>query len=271
MGTPLKLRKDRQALVVLSPDLLTKDGFSSITVNNGDGSINIPANVSLTTPAFGSVTLTAANLDVEGHITAPSGTLSFTTYNYSPFAAKSLLSDPAAKVPPPDPSRGVFTLGSSASLSTAGLIVDDRPGVPGANTLPLATSGGSITIDSYTAILATGSTITASGGAAVSATGKVTYVTGGSISISAGEDPNVLGLLGGKLVLNSVLAGYSGSTGGSLSIQAPSIQIGGTATSDPNTLFLSPAFFSQGGFVSFTLTGLGKALGDPTGNDLPGF
>src|SRR4029077_1276889 len=48
--------------------------------------------------------------------------------------------------------------------------------------------------------------------------------------------------------------------GGSLAIQAPLIQIGGS-TSNADTLLLSPDFFSQGGFTAFTLTGLGAATG----------
>jgi len=55
-----------------------------------------------------------------------------------------------------------------------------------------------------------------------------------------------------------------------LSIVAPSIQIGGSATANGDTLLLAPAFFGQGGFSSFSLTGLGQALGDPTDNDVPG-
>ena len=41
-----------------------------------------------------------------------------------------------------------------------------------------------------------------------------------------------------------------------MSITAPSIQVGG-ATSNPGTLLLSPNFFDQGGFASFTLSGIG--------------
>jgi hypothetical protein len=46
--------------------------------------------------------------------------------------------------------------------------------------------------------------------------------------------------------------GGTGS-GGSLSIKVPTIQIGGTS-SDANTLVLSPDFFNQGGFSTFSLT-----------------
>jgi filamentous hemagglutinin len=97
----------------------------------------------------------------------------------------------------------------------------------------------------------------------------------GPLSIFAGEDPNnALGLVGGQFNLGSTIEGYSGTSGGSLTILAPLIQLGGTAGEgveaiDPgNTLFLSPGFFDQGGFSSFTLKGLGEvAPNQPDPND----
>ena len=86
--------------------------------------------------------------------------------------------------------------------------------------------------------------------------------------IGAGQDPNITSLIGGHLILDSSLQAYSGSRGGSLSILAPSIQIGG-ATANPDTLLLSPDFFGSGGFSSFALTGLG-GQGDQPGSYLPG-
>ena len=68
--------------------------------------------------------------------------------------------------------------------------------------------------------------------------------------------PTFAAIIGGQLILDSSLQAYSGSKGGSLSILAPAIQIGG-ATANPDTLLLSPDFFSSGGFSSFALQGLG--------------
>jgi len=254
-GDPIALPAARQAEVVLSPDLLTTDGFGSLTVNNGDGDIALPAGVALTAPAFGSITLVAANLDIEGAISAPDGSLDFTVYDYSPYAWLSY--SPFNPPPTPDSSRGHFVLGSGASLSTAGLIIDDEYLSPTAYTQPVATGGGSITIASYSADLAVGSTINVSGGAVAGPTDKLTYGNGGTISIAAGQDPESAATLGGTLILDATLKGYSGGTGGSLSILAPAIQIGGSVTANANSLLLDPSFFSQGGFASFTLTGLG--------------
>ncbi len=266
---PAPLREDRQSLVVLSPDLLGKDGFGALTVNNGDGAISVAAGVTLAAPVAGSISLVAANLTVDGNVSAPGGSISLTATDFSPYAFATL--PPNSAAPAPNLGRGQFTLGPNATLSAAGLIVDDRLNSPAANTLPLVTNGGSISIASYSASLATGSVIDVSGGVAVSGANKMSYGKGGSISISAGEDPNIPALIGGKLHLGSTLTGYSGTAGGSLSILAPLIQIGGVTSENANTLLLDPAFFSQGGFASFSLTGLGEAIGKRSDlKDLPG-
>ena len=59
---------------------------------------------------------------------------------------------------------------------------------------------------------------------------------------------------------------FSGGRGGALSILAPLVQIGGSS-SDSNVLLLAPDFFSQGGFGSFTVNGLGAR--DAEGNTIP--
>jgi filamentous hemagglutinin len=246
--------------VVLSTDLVNADGFGNLTINNDDGSIFVPAGVGLTTAAGGSIAFNGANIDIEGSLAAPGGKLSFTTDDYSPYADSNspLTGDPLLSTPPSDSTRGNFTLGANASLSVAGLLVDDRSTAPAPGSLPLATSGGTIAIEAYSATLTAGSILNVSGGAAVSGAGKVTYGNGGSLSIVAGQDPNLLSLVGGHLVLGSTLEGYSGGTGGSLTIQAPLIQVGGQAADPANTLLLSPSFFNQGGFSSFSLNGLGE-------------
>jgi hypothetical protein len=255
-GSPLPLRSDELAEVVLSPGLLSTNGFGNLVVSNGDGNITVPVNVSLTAPAGGSISLSGANIDIEGKVTAPGGSLSFNVYDISPFVAPTL-----QETPQPNPTRGNFTLGPSALLSTAGLIVDNGPNSSASFSLPLVTNGGRITIDTYNANLAAGSLIDVSGGVAIGSNGKATYGNGGSIQIAAGQDPEISSVLGGKLVLNASLKGYAGGTGGILSILAPQIQVGGGAA-NANTLLLLPNFFNEGGFSSFTLTGIGAAAAD---------
>ena len=258
-GLPFPLRQDRQDQVILSPELLTSNGFGHLTVTNSDGEVFLPANVSLTPPAGGSITISAANLDLEGDVISPGGALTFNAYDFSPYQFAILLLTPGSIAPPADPTRGRFTLGAGSVLDVTGMIADDRTGVFAPDTFPLVTSGGSVTINGYDVDLRAGSRIDVSGGVEVDTSNVATYGTGGSITIQSGQDLNIPGLLEGSLVLDASLSGYGGgSLGGSLSVRAPSIQVGGE-TNNPDTLLVDPAFFSQGGFGSFTLTGLGAA------------
>ena len=257
-GNPEQPMPDRAEKVVLSPELLTKMGFGNLSVDNGDGKIEVPAGVALTTAPSGSITLTAANIEVGGKLAAPAGTLKLTAYDYSPYAFFALQSSPNPTSPLPDASRGSFVLKSGGELSAAGMVVNDRNGISGSDGAQIGINGGSIAISGYDVTLDSGSKIDVSGGVQLFNTGKSTYGNGGSILINSGRDPEVKALLGGHLSLRATLIGIAGlgAKGGALSIQAPLVQVGGVA-SDSETLLLSPDFFSEGGFSSFTLTGLG--------------
>lgn len=283
-------------VVDLSSDLVNEDGFGDLTIINnnahyvsgnsgavtGVGNIAVPVGVSLDAqPQPGSsITFTAANIEIDGEVSAPAGSLSFTAQDTSPLQVARLTSTPAV-----DPTRGQFTLGSQAILDASGLLVDNRATSPTANTLPLAIAGGSVTIKGFNVDLATGSKINVSGGASVSAGLSVSYGNGGSVTIDGGEDPVVTSVQGGQLILDSELDGFSGAQGGSLSVLAPLIQIGGNMLSngdttssgrtlwinetDGNGNLLAPDFFDQGGFDTFAFTGVGApVLG--ASNPLPG-
>ncbi len=258
---PAALPTGRLGTVILSPELLKKDGFGNLTVENTDGDITVPGGVTLAAPALGSISLTGANVTVRGHVSAPGGTLGFKAYAISPaFTAEFRFDNPAGALAPiPDPARGQFNLAPGASLSAAGLVVDDRPGSPAPLSQPLVLTGGKISIESFDATLAAGGSIDVSGGVAVSSRGAVTYGNAGSITILTGKDPGFSTVIGGKLTLGARLAGFSGKTGGTLNLQASLIQIGGTPQF-PNTLLLQPDFFRQGGFTNYNLTGFGAPL-----------
>lgn len=266
LENPLALPEQRIARAILRPDLLGK--FGTLTINNGDGSVTVPEDVKLKTPARGGLSIFAANIDIHGDVTAPSGSLKFTAYNFTPYQ-NHRFPDGAFSTPPADLTRGIFTLGAGSTLSTAGLIVDDRPLAPNPLSLPLALDGGSIGIAGFNVSLAEGSKVDASGGVALGKDGKRTYGAGGAISILAGNDPLTPQIIGGALDLGAKLSAFSGGKGGSLTVQAPSVQIGGTAMSK-NTLLLDPAFFNEGGFTNFTLIGLGERIPRSGGEFLPG-
>ncbi|MEY4483840.1 MAG: hypothetical protein RL693_1292, partial [Verrucomicrobiota bacterium] len=266
-GDPLALPADRLARVLLSPSIFTTQGFGKLTVVNPDGNISVPKQIALQAPPLGAVVLKGANVNVQGSITAPGGTVILTAYNISPSVAEALSFDPAPVTPPANLNRGLVSLGSSASLNTAGLIVDDRLSAAAPLSLPLVTTGGSVSVTAFAADLSPGSAIDVSGGVAVSAFGQRTYGNGGSISIKTGQDPTLSSVIGGNLKLGSELRGYSGAIGGSLSIQAMLIQIGGRALHE-DTLLLNPDFFRRGGFTSYGLTGIG-GLTDDNGEAIP--
>jgi len=266
-GNPLPLSAARQAEVILSPDLFTTDGFGLFELNDGDGNVTIPSGVSLNLAPSGGpalageplagITISAANLNIGGSITDPGGNLTFSVYDYSPFSGDAPNSQPAV-----NPTRGLFVLDSGATLNTAGLIVDDRDGAPLADQTPQVTQGGTVTINSYSADLAPGSVINVSGGVTMSSSGAPKYGNAGKISISGGRDPGIGSLLDGAFSLGSELEGYSGAQGGSLSITAQFVQIGGAAPGSYTQLF-DPGFFDQGGFTNITLSGIGGLTVEP--------
>ncbi|MEI8293617.1 MAG: filamentous hemagglutinin family protein [bacterium] len=274
-GNALPLRPERKSDLVLSPALLEEEGFGTLLVDNSDGDITIPLGTPLSAPSGGAITLKAANLAIDSEVSAPGGSLDFTVYNISRFfAARSQ----SASIKPPTPSpkldRGVFSLGAGGILRTAGLLVDNRPGVSSEIGLPPVVNGGSVSITAYTARLASGSLVDVSGGLSIRADGKRTYGNGGSISILAGRDPSLNWVLGGEIELGAALRGHSRTKGGSLALQAPLVRIGAgeglaTGVKPGEALNLDSEFFNRGGFSSFSLTGLGKAVNAASGEFLP--
>ncbi|MBX3739746.1 MAG: filamentous hemagglutinin family protein [Akkermansiaceae bacterium] len=256
-GNPEALPGERSSTVHLSQKFISESGFGSFNISNPEGDILVAAGTHLNLGPRGSLTLTSSNIDVQGGITAAGGSLSFNVHNISPYRS-SLITD--GTLLPVNPGLGTFTLGSDAFLSTAGLISDARisPSVPA---LP---NGGSISIRAYSADLAGGSVIDVSGGYAMGSGGTGKFGNAGQITIRTGQDisDNQRGVLGGTLNLGASLRGYSGAKAGSLTIQGQAVQIGGTSTT-PETLLLQPEFFNEGGFGTFTVTGIAGTGSNP--------
>ncbi len=207
----------------LSSNLINADGFGNLTINNGAGTFYVPANVTLTVAPGGSISVQGVNILIDGNISAPGGTLAFTAYDYSPFSTSG-----EGITPPPLSNSGSFTLAAGASLSVAGLIVDDLSTPSSSGTVPLVTSGGTITLTAYNAKIAQGSVLNVSGGLQINQAGAISYGNGGSLSILAAQDPGISSLVGGRLTLDAgaTLEGFSGATGGSITVQAQMVQIG---------------------------------------------
>ena len=116
-GNPMNLTLEREVQVNISPNLLSADGFGSLTISNANGNFLVPSNVALNAPPNGSVTLTGANIDVEGTISAPGGKVSLTAFNIDPFNRP--VGGIAGGPTPLADKRGLVTLGADASLSAA--------------------------------------------------------------------------------------------------------------------------------------------------------
>lgn len=272
-GVAPALRQDRVDSVVLSPKLLSEGGFGSLSVINYDGSILLPAGELLQTTPLGSLSLSGANVSILGSIIAPGGSISLTAYNISPSIMVQLRQTPPVSDPAANVGRGLVTIGSAALLSTAGLGVDYSDSSASQSFQPIVIGGGSISTHAYNVDIAQGSVFDVSGGVYLSPTGQFTYGDAGSITIAAAQNPaysylsgtltsdvQLKGITGGYLNLGAELRGYSGAAGGTLSLQAQSIQLGGTS-GNAQTLVLAPAFFTSGGFTQYNLTGLGMVQG----------
>lgn len=270
-GNPVPLRADRRSDVLLPFSLLGDMAFGHLSIENSDGNIQVPSGVELETSAQGSISFKAKNIEIQGSLLAPGGELSLTAYNYSPYDFAQLKQVSGSVTPSPDPARGSLVLGSGAVLDASGGRVDLRADPYS----PLLLDGGAVSLLGYDLVLEAGSRIDVSGGVALDSTGKITYGDAGSIVLQAGRDPGILSLLGGTLVLEGGLSGMAGkgADAGSLEILAPLVQIGGSALlnggSAASTLWinrtdgagnlLAPDFFSQGGFGSFSISGIGVA------------
>jgi filamentous hemagglutinin family protein len=266
-GSPLALRVERRTAVDLTSTLLSTQAFGSLFVNNGNGDITLPAGVNLQAPVGGTVSLHGANVNVQGSISAPAGVIDLLAYNISPFDANIIITN-NLPVPAANAGRGIVTIGSAATLSTSGLIINDRADAPSPFSVPRGLSGGrstyaggSIRVEGWQVDVLAGSQLDVSGG--VLADRSLHQGNAGTLSLLGGRDPLLTSILGGRLSLAGSLRGFSGAAGGTMSLLAPTVQVGG-ASVYPNTLLLDPVFFSQGGFQSFTITGLGSA---PSGVD----
>lgn len=274
-GIPSALSAERKRDVILPPGWLTEGGFGTLLVDNSDGDITVPSGVPLELLPQGSLTLRAANLHIDSPITSPGGTLDFTVSTISPFwVTRNLAATIKQPTPAPDPLRGLFALGGSATLDVRGVVVDNR--FRGAD-LPPVVDGGRISIKGFLARLNPNAVLDVSGGVAVQADGSRQTGSAGAITIEGGRDPGITWVTGGGLELGASLRGYSvagASRGGSLSLLAPRVQVGGVpepaeTARRGEVLYISPDFFQSGGFSDFSLTGLGRAIDAANGDYLP--
>jgi filamentous hemagglutinin family protein len=211
------------------------------------------------------ISLTAANVVIDGGITAPDGSVTIDAVSYA-------FNHTASK--PARPIAGI-TLGRGEIIDTEGLWINallDPFDVTGEAYI----NGGNVTLSSNQGItLATGSLIDASSGAALLPNRKTLNGTGGNIAIEADQVGNVSpasssrlltisqAISRGPLILDGTLRSYGLQAGGALTLQAYSVVIGDRKTpAAPSQLFLPTSFFSQG-FSSYTIHGMASVTIEP--------
>ncbi|HEV2269391.1 MAG TPA: filamentous hemagglutinin family protein [Steroidobacteraceae bacterium] len=239
----------------LAPLLLSAFGHIAI---DADGKLTVPSTIALNLPAGGSFAGTASDIDMEGSINAPGGSIGLS-------AESDVNTTTTAEVS--------LTLGAQAVLTATGEWINESTVLyPAGNNTPLYTSGGNITLttadtagSNLTPVsadlnLAPGSLIDVSGGAELTGSGELIAGKGGSIAINAGTPASVFPYGSGgppspHLELGATLRGYAIYNGGSLSISAAGVCIASAdcTGNDPAVAWLTPQFFDEGGFGSYKI------------------
>ena len=286
---------DLSRWVPVSANLVQQGGFSTLDLsstsnatNNTSGpSVGIggeileQAGTMLSVQPGGSVQLAANAITIEGEISAPSGAITLTGSGQGYFVDPTSLA--GAMVP------GDITVGSGAVLSTRGLWVNDADVSANNYIGDRYINGGTISViqdqsligpeldqtdETGSIVLQSGSLLDASSGGYVNSNGQLQLTNGvpdgtaGSISLidyadqgankfnaSGSSLPASLGR-SSKLVLDGSLRAYGFNGGGTLSLQAIDVQIGGSANdlALSNGLYLSPSFFAGQGFDNYAIT-----------------
>jgi filamentous hemagglutinin family protein len=190
-----------------------------------------------------------------------------------------LVTKPLALGGAADPIAHNITLGAGAAIDVSGAWINDSPqlmnGAPG--TAPLAINGGVVSLDAQNGnvSLGAGSRIDVSGGGWINSSNQLTAGSAGVINLTASYLPVNNAPYQGSVSVGSgsVLLGASlpGAQGGALAITSGSVTVGWSAADTPGELWISPDFFLDRGFASYSITGQnGVIIGDGgTGSTKP--
>jgi filamentous hemagglutinin len=213
--------------------------------------IEIPAGVNLNLGPGGDLKLVSGNIDFDGRVTAPSGTVTLTTRRTSDQANSGGRIDFSGTVDV----RGLWTNDVRAL---------DAPDMPFDR---LAITGGSVRIEASQLasetgglFMTAGSRINADGGAWVNSSGTVTGGNGGGVTLITrrGVDAAPVALdLDGEITANSLV------NNGTLAITASEVCIAAQLCAgfdSASTAWLTPEFLERGGFRSYSVTADGGAF-----------
>lgn len=212
--------------LALNPDVVGKDKVGRLEVFSNQAA---EVRQALRTPQGGSISIAAKSVAVNADLVAPAGAITLA-------AISNVIS--------PDGASSGVTVANGVTLSTQGNWVNDLRGATGQTADAAMVNGGNVSIKAAgNIVLGPDSVVDVSSGARVLPDGKIKAGNGGSVTMEAGGD----------LQLGADLRGYAVGKGGSVTLKAAKVQVGGDA--DPTALNLDADFFERGGFANFNVTG----------------
>lgn len=230
-----------QTPLVLSTEFLDVGGFTRAAIHS-DGVVYLPEEVTLDLEPGGALSLSGLDVNIQGQVVAPQGTVTVRSMQYGDTAMPHTV-----------------TLGEHARIDVRGQWVNDSALLPGTGFSPTFIDGGKVTLNSAgDLLLRAGSVIDVSGGGWLGADGKVKNGNAGDIKLAAHKlaDPSKPFAPQAQIKLGGELRGAALGKGGTLGIEANSIMLAPATGAAPpeNALVLAPEFFARGGFRRFDLT-----------------
>lgn len=246
----LTLAVEKQQTLVLGSNFTSPVGFKSLNYY-ADGQIIVESDTNISVLPGGSILLNGGGVEVKGNLLAHSGTINLSSKVMDGYVGSR---------------NNIYLnnveLGNSSTLDVSGLWTNDF--LAGVSLDRVAIAGGKVNISASSLnnskgniLLNTGSLINVSGGAWLDANRKISAGSGGAIVLlaSAGIGDDLTATHSGQLVMNGSLRSDSLSIGGSLTLSAGSITIGSEAKQTNGETLITPNFFQQGGFSSYSLNG----------------
>jgi len=258
--------------LVLGSSILDEEegGFSELFIDNREGSVTLAGAGDIVLRPSGALEVQGANVEVSTGVRAPGGNVSLVANNYSPFLLDEQIklgTFGVGPAPAPLSGRGIVAFGAGVRVDASGQLVDHRPLGSATPFEYAALDGGAIRLQGFSVLLPRGTSLDASGGFKADAQGEMYAGHPGDISILAGQDSVLTTSIGGDFVFQADLAAYGVAEGGSLTMQANMVQIGG-GEAPAGGLRLTPDFFQRGGFDNYRIIGIGGR--DADGEAIPG-
>jgi len=240
-----ELPESLRTTLAIDADLLAKDGVAELTVFSNQAA---EVRDALRVAPGGRVNITAPEVTVRADIDVPGGQI--------------LLAGRSAQVGAVDT---LVSVDAGVELTARGEFQNRQPGAGGGAATALARiNGGSISLNAQSqaegsilgeylsrgnVVLGEGVVMDASAGVAVDPRGAIRQGRAGSLTVTGFS---VAGLDGAEL------SAWGFGRGGSLTLGAYGVQIGGALPTQADTLWLSPNDFIQGGFAQYNIRALDR-------------